>query len=102
MKAILEKACETLEHFPSLSQLHDIASQLGFTQQSGWKHLEIAHCTRCGGCGWFFIDGPEERVATRACDDCEAGKNLQAAPKGFISEHRIPKGWSYAGAGKSN
>jgi len=100
VKAILEKACETLEHFPSLSQIHDIASQLGFSQQSTWKHLEIDDCTRCGGGGWFFIDGPDQRLATRACDECEAGKNLQAAPKGVISDRNIPDGWSYARPGR--
>lgn len=100
VKAILEKACETLEHFPAISQIHDIASQLGFTQESGWKLIQNADCTRCGGCGWFYIDGPEKRVATRVCDECEAGKNLQRAPKGTITEHRIPEGWTYAKAGQ--
>lgn len=102
VKALLEKACETLEHFPSISQIHDIASQLGFSQNATWKHLEIADCTRCGGCGWFFISGPEQRLATRACDECEAGKTLQRAPKGIISEHRIPQNWFYSHAGRIN
>ncbi len=89
---------------PLRDDFRTIASEIGINAplMKTWQHFELDDCMTCGGCGYFFIKGPEDRIATRACDACRSGKNLQRAPKGFISEHRIPKNWSYFKAGRIN
>lgn len=81
----MQKAIQTLDYFPSISQLEDIARDLGIVHQSGWKYTQVADCLACGGCGWHWvrrIDGGEAPVA---CDSCAAGKNMQKGPKGTIT-----------------
>lgn len=56
----------------------------------------------CGGVGWYYIQGPMHREATRACDDCRAGKNLQIGPKNVITDKKVPENWSYSKPGRGN
>lgn len=81
----MNKAVEKLDHFPSISQLEEIAQELGIRHGSGWKYLEVADCLHCGGCGWHWAKDKEARRGVLACDFCEAGKNLQKGPKGQIT-----------------
>jgi hypothetical protein len=81
---MLERAVTTLEHFPSIAQLENIAVELGISSRTGWKYLEVADCLCCGGPGWHYVKTPKGSEAVVACDDCRAGKNLQQAPQGAI------------------
>lgn len=81
----MRNAIDTMDHFPSIAELAGISEKLGLAHSHRWKYFEVDDCFTCGGTGWHFAfrkDGPECIVA---CDDCRAGKNMQAAPKPHIN-----------------
>lgn len=82
---LMDRAVETLDHFPSIVQCEEIAKDLGFKHASGWKYFEVDDCLVCGGAGWHWVKRPDDGEGVVACDDCRAGKNMQQAPKGTIS-----------------
>lgn len=90
---------------PLRDDFRKIAETLGIglpTAAKSWNHFVVDDCMTCGGIGYFFIRGPEDRLATRACDSCASGKNLQNAPRPIVSIAKIPNGWEYSHAGRSN
>lgn len=85
VRILMDRATQTLDHFPSISQIEEIAKELDIKHIAKWRYKAVSDCLTCGGPGWHWvtrIDGVECPVA---CDDCEAGKNMQMGPKGTIT-----------------
>jgi hypothetical protein len=97
----MQRAVETLDHFPSIAQVEAIASELGETLNSGWKYLESPDCLRCGGPGWHWALDLEGRRGPVACDSCRAGKNLQRGPNGTLTRTLKQSGGHYDEPGQS-
>jgi hypothetical protein len=81
----MQTAQETLDHFPSIAQLEQLAKEKGFLQTSGWKYFTVPDCMACGGVGWHYVFRMDKQEAVVACDDCGAGRNHQKGPKGTIT-----------------
>lgn len=87
---------------PLRDELRQISANLGFTHaaKSAWRYFDVEDCMTCGGVGWYHIQGPQYHEATRACDDCPAGKNLQIGPANLVRDKHIPTGWAYKAPGR--
>lgn len=88
---------------PLRDDFAEIADSLGLeaVRKNSWKYVTVDDCLRCGGCGYFWIECIDGRIATRCCNDCFAGRNLQQAPRPTITLVKIPPGWHYVGPGEA-
>lgn len=88
VKQMLHRAVETLDHFPSIAQLEEIAREMNMANETRWHHKTGSEdsCRLCHGCGWVYAWQESQRCeVVVACDDCPAGKNLQIAPDPYVS-----------------
>jgi hypothetical protein len=91
---MLQRAVETLDHFPAIAQLEKIALELDVTGAQKWAYEQasIASCSQCEGCGYVWVFNPQQGFeGIVCCDDCPTGKNLQIAPEKTRINKRLPQ-----------
>lgn len=99
IKKILDKACETLDHYPSISQLGGIAVILGIAVE-GTSDSNPRACEKCNFTGLILLENEAGHNLAWSCPDCERGvalsskisSSFHASKAGYFSKQFWRKG----------
>lgn len=93
VQMVLERAVQTLDHFPSISQLKEIADRFQTEKPEGYEHgrprLEIVSgsaCKTCGDDGYILADRRDMPSLPYIfkCPNCARGRSPNFLPKSSL------------------